>query len=573
MPLDRLPNLIPERLRRPAVLAAWVVAWAACILGAAGRIEHARVEFLTRDTTPEREVRADGNNGHALIDFGGQFIMGRMGATGHGRELYHRQAQWPVVWESFPKDGEAPLTRDLAFPKHRRAPADRAKNLAHDAENLMEWVTGTDAPQWTPAAAAATLPLASTHPLAAAALTVTAAERVTPELVEAVNRPAIGGPLYPPVHALAYAPLAMTNNPRAAYHFFQWLSLALTFTAGMAITEITGGRVWWPLATLAVIAFPGHRCGLDLGQNMVITLNILLWGWVFLLRGRDGWAGFAWGLLAFKPIWAVAFLVVPLVMGRWRMLAAMVATGAAAILVTLPFVGVQSWLDWLEVGRMATETYSHNENWIRLSRDLGGVVRRVAIDFSLPEGERDSPAIRRACTALLVVVLTATVVVYRLRHRPGGVTGASAGFLVLGAYLCCYRFMYYDALLALLPLAVLAGDPRRLAGGVYQVRPAAGGSGGLTCSINSIVPTALALLVVADNVLLPLGLEVSLSFGFLGGAPTSIGGLPAAAPKIAADTTVYTPVDTVVLLAVWACLAVKLVVWGDDPPSPAEERG
>ena len=557
---DFLSRAVPDSVRRPAVFAAWAVAWLACLAVAAGRIDHARREFGNRSES-ERECRADGNSGHTEIDFGGQFLMGRMLATGHGRELYRRQALWPVLWDSYPRSAEAPQARDN-FPTHLRPAADRDKPLRHDAEHLMVAVMGADAPEWTPAAAAVTLPILACDPLTAAALANLGAGQLTPALVEAVNHPAVGGPLYPPVHAFLYAPLTLTNDPQRAYALFQYLSLALTFAAGLAIRGVARGRLWWPLATLAVLLFPGYLSGLDLGQNQVVTLNILLWGWVLLLRGRDGWAGFAWGLLAFKPVWAVAFLAVPLVMGRGRMLAAMGATGAAAVLLTLPVVGVRTWLDWLAVGGLATETYNVNENWITLSRDLTGVVRRVAIDFTKPPAERDAPAIGRAAAALLLTVVATTAAVYRLRRKPGNVTGTAAGFLTLGAYLCCYRFMYYDALLGLFPVAVLIAAPRRLAGGVYRLHAAAGQSPGHAyASVNGVVATALGALLLCDNFLRTFSFEFTAT---LGEAPT-------AAPRLSANTSIYTPLDTAILLTLWAALAVTLLVRGDDgePPLPA----
>ena len=100
--------------------------------------------------------------------------------------------------------------------------------------------------------------------------------------------------------------------------------------------------------------------------------------------------GFVWGLLAFKPTWALSFLLVLVVMRRWRMLFAMASTGAGLILITLPFVGVQAWLDWLAVGEKAATLYNVDYNWISLSRDLFGFPRRFFIDFDAPLYERDN---------------------------------------------------------------------------------------------------------------------------------------------------------------------------------------
>src|SRR5262249_43818998 len=151
-----------------------------------------------------------------------------------------------------------------------------------------------------------------------------------------------------------------------AYYLFQLFSVGLTFIAGLGLSRLTRGRIWWPAANLAILLFPGYRSGLDLAQNQVVSLTILTWGWVLATRGRDGWGGVVWGLLAFKPVWAAAFFLAPLLMGRWRFCTTMILTGAALAGATLPIVGIQTWFDWLTVGRHASETYSINQNWIGL---------------------------------------------------------------------------------------------------------------------------------------------------------------------------------------------------------------
>ena len=44
---------------------------------------------------------------------------------------------------------------------------------------------------------------------------------------------------------------------------------------------------------------------------------------------------------------------------------------------------------------------------------------------------------------------------------PAPVAGPAAAFLLLGAWLSCWHFMYYDVLLAALPVCLLFTDPRR----------------------------------------------------------------------------------------------------------------
>ena len=123
---------------------------------------HALVWFDTRSSTPEQHRRADGNGGHAQIDFGGQWVMARMLVLGRGRELYHRQRQWEVVRASFPVADESPAAREESIlPPSRRSPGVAAET-DHDANQLMLWFVGTDSPAWKTVggAAAATTTIA-----------------------------------------------------------------------------------------------------------------------------------------------------------------------------------------------------------------------------------------------------------------------------------------------------------------------------------------------------------------------------------------------------------------------------
>jgi len=497
--------------RPRARLAVYVVAWCVCVAATATKYQHARAEFANRPAAAAETHRADGNSGHAQIDFGGQYVMGRMVVTGHGRELYRRPALWGVVREAYPVSAESPA-QQAAGPGHKD----------HDAESMMRWVMGDDDAD-----------------------------------------PAVGGPLYPPVHGLLYAPLALLPASQA-YHLFQIVSVGLTFLAGFALSRITAGRVWWPAATTLVCWFPGYHSGLDLAQNHALTLAIVAGGWALHAAGRPGLAGVAWGLLAFKPVWAVAFLAVPVLLRQWRFAFTMCVTGGGLVLATLPVVGVQSWFDWLAVGQMAAAEYEVNENWTGLSRDLGGLGRRVLLDFTLPADDRASPAAAWLNRALLAAVggLTALVALRHLGPRTAGGTGG--GFVLLGAYLCCYRFMYYDAVIAALPVMVLCADPER-----WRVRPVTGTIDGRRADggLNSFTLTCAVGLILLETLVMWLQIEGSLAIGRLGHGEAKVGGMPQHYPRAVLDTTVYTPCDTLLLLALWARAGVG--VWAGQSANSA----
>ena len=189
---------------------------------------------------------------------------------GHGRELYHRQRQWDVVRRGFPAADEAPII-DLEghLPRSERKLARSDEDLRHDADRLMGWLMGSDPQEWRTVGGAAAAPLAQgpfTNPFATVVLARQSEEAITPAIVEAVAKPAIGGPLYPPVHAFFYAPIALFR-PLTAYHVFQVIALLMSFVAGLGVTVLTRGRIPWSIATLVLLLYSGNRGGLDLAQN------------------------------------------------------------------------------------------------------------------------------------------------------------------------------------------------------------------------------------------------------------------------------------------------------------------
>src|SRR5688572_13639552 len=95
----------------------YALAWAVCLALAGDRMHTARHAFDNRPRDNPDRHRADGNDGHAQIDFGGQWVFGRMVAAGHGDRLYDRNAQWAVVRAAYPREVASPWVRREAFPK------------------------------------------------------------------------------------------------------------------------------------------------------------------------------------------------------------------------------------------------------------------------------------------------------------------------------------------------------------------------------------------------------------------------------------------------------------------------
>lgn len=355
-----------------------------------------------------KPLRADGNIGHVSLDFSGQWLMGRMLVSGQGRHLYERNHQRAVLAAAYPREDQNP------------------EQETSDVEAIMTALMGEDAPGGDKA-----------------------------------DAPNIGGPLYPPVDGFVYAPLGLLP-PRVGYRLAQASAVFFVFVAAGGVCVLARGRLWWPLAAVFIMLFPGFAGTVGLGQNSSLSLAILIWGWLLVARNRPGWGGAVWGLLAYKPVWAAAFFLVPVLTRRWRMALAMLASGAILAALTLPFVGWQSWLHWLHVGREAMQTYNVDQNWVELSRDLLTVSRRWLIDFTLPPAKRDvhwlAPTLIGGATLLVVLEVTGRVTSSRA-ERPPPVDGPGAAFVLLGAWLTCFHFMYYDVLLAALPVLLLFTGP------------------------------------------------------------------------------------------------------------------
>jgi hypothetical protein len=475
---------------------------------------------LKADGTP---ARAGGNNGHTMIDFGGQWTLGRMFVLGLGEHLYDRRYQRPVLQEGYPVADEAS--------EADKAPEDAGK---HEAESLMNWFMGRDDPEAAQALASLLTPLAGSDPLSTLTLAIPTFDDLDFRM-RTVRTPQIGGPLYPPVHALVMAPLGRFP-PHVAYRIVQIVGLSLAFVCGWLFRTLSNGQVWWPVAATAVMVYPGFGNTLNLGQNPIIMLTLLVAGWTAMARGRPGLGGFLWGCLAFKPTWAVAFFGVALLTRRWRVVVFMAVTGAAWVLATLPFVGWRVWIDWLQVGKIATEVYKTDQNWIFLSRDLVTIPRRWLLDFQTDPSEAVDLTASIIGWSFVALVMEPTIrlAIWR-RHQAQAYTGHIAAFVLLGGWFACFHFMFYDVLLTALPVLVLLVHPRRfLQPHVVALVPLAGHGaaeyykaglaqaypvqkiqvGALPRQIviyNSVTLSLIALLLMADHLFPVLGITVSIS--------------------------------------------------------------
>lgn len=508
-----------------------------------GRIINGHICFQEADSPGDPKRRIDGNNGHTSIDFGGQWMMGRMLVRGHGKELYSLPRQWEVAQQAFPRANEAPA-------------ADR-----RDPEKLIRHFMGKTDRRWGDAVGSISMAMSLSGPFQASA-TIVATEPAwdkqrVEELTHPKKGPGVGGPLYPPIQAFLLAPFATGDHPQHAYFAMQYVQALLCFLAGLGVSRLSRGRIWWPVAAAIILIYPGARGTIDLGQNSALTLTLLVWGWVWIMRGRLTLGGVIWGCLAFKPVWAFSFLCVLILMRQWRSAVAMVGTSLLLILATLPFVGVHSWFHWLAIGQEASRIYNLDANWIPLSRDLLGIPRRFLLDFTRERDQRENMTALVACWVLWAIVFEITIRVYWLaRRKPLPLTGPFPAMIILAAWLCTYHFMYYDALVSAFGVFVLLADPRPFFRprdidhqkvDPFSVRQPKR----RLLIVNSFVLTILAFMIFHENVTQPLKLDGT----WVMRAETSKRELPDGttepAPRLHIGTSDHYPWDTVLIVALW----------------------
>jgi hypothetical protein len=150
------------------------------------------------------------------------------------------------------------------------------------------------------------------------------------------------GWLYPPIFLLVATPLALMPYPLAlavwqVSTFVFYLSVIGTIvrrTRGVAI-----GPIWLPIAA----GFPAVFINLAHGQNGLLTAG-LIGAALLTLSSRPLVSGVMFGLLAYKPQFALVIPIALLAAGQWRTIVAAGVTVMALVGITSLVFGADLWL-------------------------------------------------------------------------------------------------------------------------------------------------------------------------------------------------------------------------------------
>ena len=142
--------------------------------------------------------------------------------------------------------------------------------------------------------------------------------------------------VYPPSVALAYAPLAALPYAAAAVVHLALMLAALLAAAWLGAPLYGIPRRW---ALLGALAWAPAAASVVSGQNATLALLLALCTAVALLRRRDGLAGLAGGILAYKQQLGAPVVGLLLVRGT-----------VVAVATALAVVAVHYWLGFLATG-------------------------------------------------------------------------------------------------------------------------------------------------------------------------------------------------------------------------------
>jgi hypothetical protein len=258
-------------------------------------------------------------------------------------------------------------------------------------------------------------------------------------LLHAAELTTIGAPVglitwhYPPSFLMLVLPLALLPYPAAAA-----LWVAGTFGAFAKLFQRVAA---FPLTWIAALIFPATAQCLISGQNGALSAALIAGG-LLSLESRPLLSGLCWGLLSYKPQFAVAAFAA-LVFGRhWRALAVAVAVAVALCVASLAVLGVEPWLAFLRgLGEARALLEAGRVPWDRMATAFAAA--RLA-----------GLGIAASYALQIAVALVALGVLAHLwwRRAPLPLAGSA---LVLSMPLTTPYAYDYDLVMLLLPLAWL----------------------------------------------------------------------------------------------------------------------
>lgn len=257
-----------------------------------------------------------------------------------------------------------------------------------------------------------------------------------------VRLPAVYGPQV----GLLFTPLARLTFPAAAR---VWAALSVLLYFGciyLAWRQCPNLRGHAGIVMIAAIAFPPFFHFFVRGQISVLLLGCFTAALLGLRAKRDWIAGFALGILVFKPQFLIAIPLVLLLSGAWRALAGTLVSTAAQLVLTSAAFGSS-------VMRAYFDTMLHMSRWIGTAEPGLAPIQMHSLRafWTLLIPWPQAAFILYAASSLAAIAIAAAI------WKSSAPVAIRFSGLILAAVLVNPHLFIYD-LLALAPALLLLAD-------------------------------------------------------------------------------------------------------------------
>jgi hypothetical protein len=331
--------------------------------------------------------------------------------------------------------------------------------------------------------------------------------------VQAIVRQPIGEIMTPTLPTVSLIALPFTFLPpqaaRTAWIWFNFFILLLAL--GLLMTTLsranqTGTQpLWWGGFIAFALIFPPVVANLRIGQSFILFFGLFVLAYFGLVNRQDRLAGLALGLAFILKTAGLSLWLLLLAQRRWHALAWGIALIVVTFLLSLPWIGLDTWGAYFQA--VWTVTGSPTVAVTAYQTTAGFFAHLFRFDPTWnPNPIADWPALARLLT-FLVTVASLTITLWRGRSAP--VVKFFAALIPLSIVLLPVAEEHHFVIL-LIPIFSLIDDLR-------QHPPAAGG-----LSLDYVLlGIALCLLVVPiryDDLALSVGWWALLAYPRLYGA-------------------------------------------------------
>lgn len=147
----------------------------------------------------------------------------------------------------------------------------------------------------------------------------------------------------PPTTSLILLPIVPFGYAVARIFWVAFNLLLLIFTISLVINKFNYNQTGLPVVLIIFLLYQPLYANFAFGQIHILVFCLLVFAWLAYNSGKEEWLGFLIGLifiLKFSTI--ILWLLLP-VQKKWKGLSRAFATIVLLFIVTLPWVGIESW--------------------------------------------------------------------------------------------------------------------------------------------------------------------------------------------------------------------------------------